>query len=196
VSGLTYTLLGDGTSDRLLEYPIRWALASMGVGIELGQWADLRHARPRPSTLTERARIALELYPAQLLLVHRDSEREPLDVRLAEIRTAVASVTDRYVAVVPVRMTEAWLLHDEEAIRRASGNPNGTVVLALPAVTQVEAAPDPKSVLYEALLNASELSGRRRENAKRSFLKCVRARLNLSGISHPSRSYQRSKLSV
>jgi len=44
--------------------------------------------------------------------------------RVREIREAV---THPHVALVPVRMTEAWFLHDEEAIRRASGNPNGRV---------------------------------------------------------------------
>lgn len=169
MKGLTYTLLGDGPSDQLLDYPIRWALRKMGVGVEFGQWADLRYAKPRPMSLGERARVALQLYPAQLLLVHRDAEREPLDARLSEIRAAVASVTKHYVAVVPVRMTEAWLLHDGQAIRHASGNPNGKGALTLPRPSTVERAPDPKSILEHALLDASELTGRRRDKRQRDF---------------------------
>jgi hypothetical protein len=141
----------------------------MGVGVELGQWADLRFASPRPATLSDRARVALELYPAQLLFVHRDAERQPREERLSEIRDAVASVANHYVAIVPVRMTEAWLLHDELAIRRASGNPNGTVNLGLPPVSALEGNPDPKSALEKALLDAAELSGRRRDKKKRDF---------------------------
>jgi hypothetical protein len=38
----------------------------------------------------------------------------------------------RHIPVVPVRMTEAWLLADEFAIRSAPGNPNGTQSLDLP----------------------------------------------------------------
>ncbi len=169
MSGLVYTLLGDGPSDRLLDHPIRWALASMGVGVELGQWADLRFANPRPSTLTERARVALELYPAQLLLVHRDAEKQPFKTRLQEIVHAVAEVASSYVAVVPIRMTEAWLIHDEQAIRRASGNPNGTVTLELPPASRAEHDPDPKSTLERALLDASELSGQRRKKKRAEF---------------------------
>ncbi|HUT94205.1 MAG TPA: hypothetical protein VMY37_32390 [Thermoguttaceae bacterium] len=66
------------------------------------------------------------------------------------------------VPVVPVRMTEAWLLFDEKAIRRAAGNPNGTDPLQVP-VRQAEDIPDPKAVLHEALRTASGLSGRRRQ---------------------------------
>jgi len=66
-------------------------------------------------------------------------------------------------------MTEAWLLHDEFAIRCASDNPNGKVALALPAVKDIEHIPDPKAVLHAALLDASEFTGRRREKRKGEF---------------------------
>ena len=169
MSGLTYTLLGDGPSDRLLDFPVRWALTALGVGVEFGQWADLRRKTPRPTTLTDRARAALELYPAELLLVHRDAETAPLEDRLDEVRRGVELVTSRYVAVVPVRMTEAWLLHDHAAIRRASGNPNGKADLALPDPAEVERDPDPKHTLLSALLDASELAGARRQKRKKEF---------------------------
>lgn len=188
MSGLTYTLLGDGTSDRLLDYPIRWALSSLGVIVELGQWADLRYTKPQPSTLTDRAVAALELYPAELLLVHRDAERLPLTERVNEIRRAMSTVKDKHVAIVPVRMTEAWLLHDESAIRRASGNPNGTVQLSLPSPARVEADPDPKATLESALLTASELTGRRRQKRKADF-SAMRARTaELIGSYEPVRA--------
>jgi hypothetical protein len=169
VKGLTYTLLGDGSSDRLLDYPIRWALTSLGVSVELGQWADLRYASPRPTTLPDRARAALELYPAELLLVHRDAERIPLGTRLREVESAVRTVAKQHVAVVPVRMTEAWFLHDEAAIRRASGNPNGMVALSLPTPASVEHDVDPKSTLQNALVRAAELNAERSKKKKAEF---------------------------
>jgi hypothetical protein len=60
-------------------------------------------------------------------------------------------------------MTEAWLLFDDAAIRRAAGNPNGTMPLGLPPLKSVESLPDPKSILHEALRVASNRSGRRRK---------------------------------
>ena len=61
-----------------------------------------------------------------LLFVHRYADRGA-PARFGEIANAVAAVRDapRWVGVVPVRMTEAWLVLDEEAIRRAVGRPNG-----------------------------------------------------------------------
>lgn len=169
MTGLTYTLLGDGSSDWRLDYPIRWVLSELQVRVELGQWADLRRVSPKPQSLTDRARAALELYPAELLVVHRDAEAAPHADRVAEIANSVRNVAQHHIAVVPVRMTEAWLLHDVAAIRRASGNPTGTVSLARPTAANVEALRDPKWTLEEALLTASQLTGRRRQKRRAEF---------------------------
>jgi hypothetical protein len=59
-------------------------------------------------------------------------------------------------------MTEAWLLIDEAALRRAAGNPGGTVALRFPQLRKLEQLSDPKEVLHQLLLEASELRGRRR----------------------------------
>jgi hypothetical protein len=66
-----------------------------------------------------------------------------------------------HVCVIPVRMTEAWLMFDETAIRRASGNPNGNVPLDLPPLKNLESLADPKEVLHKALCKASQRHGRR-----------------------------------
>jgi hypothetical protein len=95
-------------------------------------------------------------------------EREPLEVRVVEIQSALASITGLSpvpaVCVVPVRMLEAWLLFDEHAIRLAAGNPNGRLSLTLPPPPRMETLPDPKQVLQNAFLTASGLSGRRRKH--------------------------------
>jgi hypothetical protein len=67
------------------------------------------------------------------------------------------------VCVVPVRMTEAWFLFDEPALRRAAGNPNGTNPLDVPRRAECDRLPDPKARLHEILREASGLSGRRRQ---------------------------------
>jgi len=66
-----------------------------------------------------------------------------------------------YVCVVPVRMSEAWLLLDEFAIRQAAGNPNGAMPLDLPPAERVEEIPNPKAVLRDILRTASGLNRRR-----------------------------------
>ncbi len=176
MTGLRYTLLSDGTSDQMLIPVINWAVRRCGIRVEQGAWADLSFARPKPSGLAERARRAVELYRCDVLFVHRDAEKEAFDLRLREIRAAVADLGGRHVPVIPVRMTEAWFLHDESAIRLASGNPRGKVALNLPRVRDVELLPDPKGILFEALLAATEMSGRRREKRKRQLPR-MRARV-------------------
>jgi len=118
--------------------------------------------------LEERITKAAELYPCELLFIHRDAENEPREVRQNEIETAVRAaafeggVAPVWVSVIPVRMQEAWLLFDEMAIRRAVGNPYGRIALQLPGLDRCEDLADPKTRLYETFRDASELGARRR----------------------------------
>jgi len=66
-------------------------------------------------------------------------------------------------------MSEAWLLISEPAIRSAAGNPNGTTQLTLPSLSHLERTPDPKQVLRDCLLSASNLTGRRRHQLQREL---------------------------
>ncbi|HLK61600.1 MAG TPA: hypothetical protein VKU00_33945 [Chthonomonadaceae bacterium] len=104
-------------------------------------------------------------FPCELMFVHRDAEREPREIRIAEIHRARAEVRELenfpVICVVPVRMQEAWLLFDEVAIRQAAGNPNGRMTLQLPRLRTVESLPDPKENLYALLREAKSLNRRR-----------------------------------
>ncbi len=53
MKGLRYTLLGDGPSDRLLDFPIKWALHREGVLIDQAQWADLTSLRKNDGKLID-----------------------------------------------------------------------------------------------------------------------------------------------
>lgn len=167
MTDLRFTLVGDGPSDRVLLSHLRWLVAQHCPPqvVFQSQWADLRALRERPKGLSGRLAAALDLYPCDLLFVHRDAEREDPQIRHDEINQAIELLEGDFpavVPVVPVRMTEAWLLFDESAIRRAAGNPNGTDPLSL-SVRNVEDVPDPKAVLHAVLRTASGLSGRRRQ---------------------------------
>lgn len=160
---MRYTLVTDGSSDRALIPIINWAFHDVGFsGAIEANWADLRRVPPlRRFDLQTRILTSIELYPCDLILVHRDAEREPREDRVAEI-AAAAPLNPSAVPVVPVRMTEAWLLHDVIAIRQAAGNPNGVDELTLPPLETTEQIPDPKEVLYTALRDACGLNVRRR----------------------------------
>lgn len=156
------TLVTDGSSDRALLPVLRWLLDLRSSTIFETAWADLRRLPRQPKGLDQRVRAAIDLHPCDLLVVHRDAERDDVAQRRREIADATVGLKLAVVAAVPERMTEAWLLFDEAAIRRASGCPNGAMPLALPPPRKVEALPDPKDVLYAAMREASGLKGRRR----------------------------------
>jgi hypothetical protein len=145
---LRATLLSDGSSDRALLPALDWLLQSKVTGLSLQrtQWAEWRNLKTPPRSLEEKLRFAVEYYPSDLLFIHRDAEAQDPEIRRAQIWHAVLEVgiAPSSVCVVPVRMTEAWLLLDERAIRVAAGN-----------------TPDPKEILFEALRVASEHTGRK-----------------------------------
>ena len=167
---LRYTLLADGPSDQALIPILTWLLRAHGVTLPIQpEWADLRRLSSPPGRkLRDRILTSIELYPCDLLFVHRDAERMSHNRRVAEIQGEIAKIpiATPAICVVPVRMTEAWLLFDEAALRRAAGNPNGTNPLRLPNMTRVEQIPDPKEVLYNILREASGLQGRRQRKLR------------------------------
>jgi hypothetical protein len=171
-SNLRATLIGDGTSDRALVHVLDWLFKELHVAASV-QYADLSVVAKAPSKLRERAIVALKLFPAELLFVHRDAEGEHPDVRYDEISLSFLNESLCYVPIVPVRMTEAWFLFDESAIRTAAGNPNGTISLKLPPLQRVESIPDPKAVLNTAILDATGKNSRRRSTYRtgRAYLR-------------------------
>jgi hypothetical protein len=169
---LRYTLLSDGSSDSALIPVLTWLLQAHLVDCAIQhEWADLRRVpKSLKDTFSKRIKLAVELYPCELLFIHRDAEKEPRQKRVDEIRKAKEeageSVSVPTVCVVPVRMTEAWLLFDETALRRAAANPNGKHPLQLPDLTKLEDKPDPKELLYKLLGEASGLGSHRRKKLR------------------------------
>lgn len=167
-----FTLLADGPSDRCLLPLLRWLVGEIAASVIVeASFADLR---PLPTTggrLDERIPLTLQYYPCDLLFVHRDAEREPASNRFQEITQAIDDVGagQRWIGVVPIRMTESWMLCEERAIRLAADNPNGTAPLNLPRLRDLEDIPDPKQVLRKALELACEKRGRRLDQFRRDL---------------------------
>jgi hypothetical protein len=162
-------LLCDGTSDRALGSVAERLATALGFSIDV-EVLDFSLIAPG-FTVSERLMVLPQLVanPA-VLLVHRDAEKETRSSRLAEISDSFAAtgLILPYVPIVPVRMTEAWLLCDEDALRIASGNPAGRVKLDI-RVERAELEVDAKSVLKNKLAEASETVGRRREQLNKRF---------------------------
>lgn len=166
---LRHTLVSEGPSDANLIPIIDWTLREAGgVSVSQGVRADFWRLPKRPPSLAERLICAVDVFPCDVLFIHRDADRETPMKRVDEIRNAFQIAVQRgvnlpAVAVIPVRMLEAWFFFDERSIRHAAGNPNGRVALSLPSPNRAETCANPKKVLSDALLTASELSGRRRK---------------------------------
>lgn len=162
---IRFTLVSEGSTDAALLPIIRWTLRSDPRVEEIeAQFALPAQLPPARAGLAARLRRAIELFPADLLFVHRDSDKEEPGVRRKEIMTAVREIPSTQIAVpvVPVRMTEAWLLIDSTAIRSAAGNPRSSATLdQIPKVGKIEGLHDPKDVLHASLRSACELRGRR-----------------------------------
>ena len=122
---LRHTLVSEGTTDAHLIPIIDWSLKQVGgVSLPEGTRAEFGRLPKKPLGLAERLAAAIELYPCDVLFVHRDADRTSPAIRIAEIRNALSSMKAEglevpAVAVIPVRMLEAWLCFDEGAITPA-----------------------------------------------------------------------------
>ena len=162
---LQLTLVTDGTSDVVLLPILQWLIRQLTLEDFEIRWADLRGLGEGARRLEDRLIAAIDHYPCRLLFVHRDAEGQEPRVRYDEIQAANRTACD-HVCVVPVRMQEAWLLHDETAIREAVGRPSGRKSLHLPPLNRRESVADPKQVLHGALHAASEIRGKRAKRLK------------------------------
>lgn len=163
-----YALIADGSSDRCLIPVIDFLLQKYFPNLIFeGETADFSFLRERPTTLSQKIERTIEFYEPDWIFIHRDAEKEdnPLQKRSDEIERAVGEVTSfgskPYIKIIPIRMTEAWLLIDENAIRKAANNPNGTAEITLPGIRKLEDLADPKTLLFDLLKRASGLSGRK-----------------------------------
>jgi hypothetical protein len=166
---LRYTLLTDGPSDEALLPLLTWLLRQKNIQQPIqSEWADLRRLPNPPKKLSQRIEKTLDLYPCELLFIHRDAEKIPFEDRKKEIENAIKKMPNKgkvppSVCVIPVRMQEAWLLFDENAIRKASGNPHGQNTLRLPRLVQLEQLSNPKDVLHNLIREASGLNAHRQK---------------------------------
>ena len=169
---IRFLLVCDGSSGTALVPHITRLFIGAGQIDPLGSsWYG---SRP----LADRIRDGLQhTSECDLLLVHRDAEasRETFSAgperRYAEIEKAVrdSGFSGPWVGVIPVRMTESWLLLDETAIRRVAGRPHGDIHLSLPLPSRVEREANPKEILFQALMAASGKSGRRLRRFERDI---------------------------
>lgn len=167
--------LHEGPSDTGLRFHIEGIAGEVGREV-LVTVPDLDRLPNKPGhSVVDKLRAAQQLsdggHAYDLVIIHRDSDRERPDNRRREIAEAVAAVSPglAHVPVIPVRMLEAWLLLDQSAIREVAGNPNGRTPLDLPKPTRAESVADPKALLKQAIATASEERGRGLQKLQKRF---------------------------
>lgn len=160
---MDYTLVTEGRSDKALLRPLDWLLNIYCLEPFSGKWANPGAMDDVSRNLTTRMTQVQQYFPADLYFVHRDTDTSAVECRKVEIVDALARAgcLSPVVCVVPTRMTEAWFLFDEGAIRRAADRARGTTALSLPDSAKAQRVADPKVLLEDALTLASELSGRK-----------------------------------
>lgn len=165
---LKVTLIGDGSSDKALQWVVKWLLddaypklASRVV------FADFRRLPdpPKKSDVAEQLAAAKLYYPFDILVYHRDAETTDLSIiekRKNEVFREV-SRDDKNVVVclVPIKMMETWLLICKEAIKKAAGNRNYREAINLPKLKKLEKENQPKELLHRLLKDVSNLRGRK-----------------------------------
>ena len=168
-----FVFIGEGSSDDGIISHLESLCIDAGATEVTGVAPDFRRLRDSVGhTVEAKLRAALALEPeANLVFVHRDADARSGSARYREITTAaIACRCDKpLVCVVPIRATEAWLLLDEDAIRRVAGRPHGMVRIGLPKPDAVERVARPKEKLQQALERASEATGRRLERIRQDF---------------------------
>ena len=165
MSSVRYTLVSEGSSDTVLMPILDWVLHENGVYVSESVWAELRTLPKPPTTPVKPIEKALELYPCDLLFIHRDADNQDYDVRKRWVLDHLDKITLKppAVCIIPVRMQETWLLIDENAIREAVGKPNSSTRLYIPPLRNLENYADSKTKLHHLLLEASGTTGRNRK---------------------------------
>ncbi len=180
-----FLFVGEGPSDAALVPHLEELCVLCGADEASGVAPDLGSLLEEPARkVRPKLQAAMALEPnADLIFVHRDADSTDPEPRYREISKAESGLGlgERVVPVVPVQETEAWILLEEEEIRRVADNPNGRVELDLPSPSRVEGIASPKERLFRTIEIAAGLSGRRRARFKRSLPR--RRRLLLERLS-------------
>lgn len=164
--------MAEGSSDLPLADLVESLFVDRDVMLRLSK-PDFSLLDKVPKDVRSRVAAGMKLLrdPIDLVVVHRDSDNVGHKIRRTEIEKAVleAGVTSSVIPVIPVRMTEAWLLLDEAGIRQVAGNPRGRHDLRLPRAREVEGVADPKQMLQQCLVNAADVAGRRHDRVAKRF---------------------------
>ncbi len=134
---------------------------------------------------------ALRAASYNILIVHADADHRTADRALKErfypgyllVQQAKEDVCRCVLPVVPIQMTEAWMLADPEALRAALGTSRKAQVLGLPFKAKlVEADSDPKQTLKMIVSKANTHRSRQRQVEIDSLYTLLGRKVDLSRL--------------
>ena len=102
-----FTLIADGRTDDALIPILKWLLRNLGINAPEPQLPILGNLRNPPKNLQDKIAIALDLFPCNILFIHRDAEADenPIATRTKEIRKAEKLVKKSLPPIVCVKGT-------------------------------------------------------------------------------------------
>ncbi|MDG9925968.1 MULTISPECIES: hypothetical protein [unclassified Pseudomonas] len=161
---INFILTGEGSSDLRLVEHIENILIQNGFDEASGEAPDLgRLVNPPGRTVREKLIAILQYYPdIDAIFVHRDADGTGTAAREQEIALACGGIAGlpTVIPIIPVTMLETWLLADQDAIKRVSGNQNNQgQITCIPGLNRLESTRDTKTLLLEALCEASAAQG-------------------------------------
>ena len=167
----SYTLSSEGSTDQMLVPVINWVIEANSSCPYEGTWASPSVYENRGKDVETRIAEASRMFPCDILFVHRDVDASSFEARRREIIGAAELVRPPclVVPIVPERMSEAWFLFDEDAIRNAADNPRGRRKLPLVSHSVAQRRANPKAILEDALVTAADVSGRRLEQFRQTL---------------------------
>ena len=142
---------------------------------------------------------------ANILCVHTDSDSESddeafnfrINPAFEYVKEEKGNLCKNLVAIVPIQMSEAWMLADSELLLEEIGANDRRRQLNLPRQNQIERKSDPKSLIEEILRITNDSSGRRRSRLTISELYTpISQKINLDHLKNLSafdKFYQNAK---
>jgi hypothetical protein len=171
----------EGTTDqRFLSNIIRktfeHAVYDCNTGIEVYEPEYL--PKPEGDFVSQIVRVSSEYSYFHVICVHSDSDHPSIEnVLRNKIEPALHAVRKsenackNLVAIIPVQMTEAWLLADFELLKAKIGTDRTNNELGLPTrINQIEGLSNPKEVVSGAIRKAQETLSKRRRKLSVSSL--------------------------
>lgn len=205
MKNVAVALYAEGPTDQLFLPEVIRRTAKQNLNRSGQQYIDVKPVDPisfskigmkQDECILQAARRAANY---NILIVHADADYRTADKALKErfypgyllVQQAQEDVCRCMLPIVPVQMTEAWMLADPEALRAALGTSKNAQELGLPLKAKlVEADPDPKRTLKMIVSKANTHRSRPRHLEVTPLYTLLGRTVDLSRLNHLP-AYQR-----